>query len=150
MSRRFFGALLSAFVMLAAPGVAHVRIVGAVSVAGGTRHDVVFRCPTERDSPTVGLSIQLPPGIAPDSVRVPEMAGWHITKVGDVVSWDGGTIPPQAAETFTIDVLLPRGPRDLPFKAVQTYADGTIVRWIELADSDEPRPPNPAPVLHVR
>jgi uncharacterized protein YcnI len=149
MNRAFGCALLGAFLLLGAPAAAHVRIVGDGNVTGGERVQIVFRCPTERNSPTTQLSIQLPAGIEPGTVRMPAVAGWHSAISSDVVTWDGGSIPPHAAGYFTLDVVLPRGPHELPFKAIQNYADGTVVRWIELSNPGEADPPHPAPVLHV-
>ena len=35
----------------------------------------------------------------------------------------------------------------LVFKALQTYSDGSVVRWIELTPAGGPEPEHPAPVL---
>jgi hypothetical protein len=36
------------------------------------------------------------------------------------------------------------------FKAVQTYGDGTVVRWIEDQPKGAPEPEHPAPVLTLK
>src|SRR5262249_25848156 len=38
---------------------------------------------------------------------------------------------------------------ELVFKVVQTYSDGTVVRWIETTPEGGPEPDHPAPVLKV-
>ena len=42
---------------------------------------------------------------------------------------------------------MPDKPAQLVFKALQTYSSGEIVRWIELATSQDPNPDTPAPIL---
>jgi len=45
---------------------------------------------------------------------------------------------------------IPAGGKQLVFKAVQTYANGEVVRWIEIRHAGEPEPAHPAPVLDVK
>ena len=42
---------------------------------------------------------------------------------------------------------LPDGVAQLAFKAIQTYSNGDIVRWIDLPQAGQPAPEHPAPVL---
>ena len=53
-----------------------------------------------------------------------------------------GVIPPGAFQEFGLSVKLPSGQAGdkLTFKALQTYDDGEVVRWIGPEDSDEPAP----------
>ncbi|MFD7013180.1 DUF1775 domain-containing protein [Streptomyces sp. NPDC059928] len=37
----------------------------------------------------------------------------------------------------------------MTFKAVQTYSDGKVVRWIDTSTPGQEEPANPAPVLHL-
>src|SRR3954447_21020054 len=54
-------------------------------------------------------------------------------------------IPPGAFEDFGLSVQIPGKAGDkLTFKALQTYSDDEVVRWIGAEDSD-----NPAPVVTV-
>jgi len=135
---------------------AHVRIVPS-SVAAGSVAKLTFRCPNERaTSATTKLVVRLPADAALTAVTVPPLAGWHVrvTMRGayvDTVAWSGGTLRPHAIGSFTIVAgPMPAGPRTLSFKAIQTYADGEVVRWIEERAPGEPEPPFPAPVLDVR
>ena len=42
---------------------------------------------------------------------------------------------------------IPTGTSQLVFKAIQTYADGTVVSWIEVPDKAVPNPEHPAPTI---
>ena len=55
---------------------------------------------------------------------------------------------PGQFDLFTVSAgPLPTKPSKLEFKAVQTYSDGTIVRWIEPTVKGTPEPEHPAPTL---
>ena len=55
---------------------------------------------------------------------------------------------PGEYQDFQISVdPLPGDTSQLVFKAVQTYSDGDVVRWIDLSSSADPDPEHPAPVL---
>jgi uncharacterized protein YcnI len=141
----------------ATPALAHVTVTPTTVTAGSTP-TFTFRCPDERaSSATIELAIQLPPDVPLRTVRVPARAGWRssvTTGTGgapDVVTWTGGRIAPHAVQMFTIVAgPMPAGRRPLPFKAVQTYDDGSVVRWIDERVPGEPEPPYPAPVVDVR
>jgi uncharacterized protein len=50
-------------------------------------------------------------------------------------------IQPGEFRDFTLSVLIPgRAGQTLTFKALQTYSNGTVVRWIGAPGSDEPAP----------
>ncbi|HZP29780.1 MAG TPA: DUF1775 domain-containing protein, partial [Acidimicrobiia bacterium] len=70
---------------------------------------------------------------------------------GDVVTkvtWSGGQIVPGAFDLFTVfGGPLPTKTGKLVFKALQTYSDGSVVRWIETPTKGAPAPENPAPTL---
>ncbi|CAM5658529.1 Membrane protein OS=Kitasatospora aureofaciens OX=1894 GN=GCM10010502_69840 PE=4 SV=1 [Kitasatospora aureofaciens] len=64
--------------------------------------------------------------------------------------WTGGQITPGHFQDFTVDLgALPDGTDKVVFKALQTYSDGTVVRWIEEPQDGQPEPKNPAPVLKL-
>jgi periplasmic copper chaperone A len=44
---------------------------------------------------------------------------------------------------------LPDGVSQLAFKAIQTYSDGNVVRWIDLPQAGQPEPEHPAPILSL-
>jgi periplasmic copper chaperone A len=148
---------------LAAPATAaaHVTLQPKEATAGSyTRLDV--RVPTERDNAsTTKVDIQFPPGFA--SASYEPVPGWtvKVTKVklakpiktddGEItegvgrISWTADSradgIPPGAFQDFGLSVRVPGKAGDkLTFKALQTYSNGEIVRWIGAPDSDTPAP----------
>ncbi len=44
---------------------------------------------------------------------------------------------------------LPTNTKQLVFKAIQTYSDGTTVNWIQRTVKGAPEPDHPAPVLKL-
>ena len=44
---------------------------------------------------------------------------------------------------------LPKNTNEVTFKAVQTYSNGDVVRWIELPTKGAPAPDHPAPVMRL-
>lgn len=154
---------LLAAALLAAPAVAdaHVTVQPKTAPAGGfVRLDV--RVPNERDDAnTTKVDVKFPPGFAEASYE--KVPGWSIkvtkaklakpikTDDGEVteqvsqITWtadkpaDG--IPPGAFQDFGLSVQVPGKAGDtLTFKALQTYSNGTVVRWIGAKDSDTPAP----------
>src|SRR2546427_6902811 len=66
------------------------------------------------------------------------------------IIWQGGSIAYGEYQTFEISVgKLPDKPAKLVFKALQTYSDDQVVRWIDVAADGAPEPAHPAPVLTV-
>ena len=104
--------------------------------------------PGERDSETVKVELQMPRGLLPFSYEDP--AGWKrsLAKAADGsverVVWTGSA-PSDGFTEFSFLAGTPDTPGELQFKALQTYADGTVVRWIGAPDSD-----NPAAVVKVK
>jgi periplasmic copper chaperone A len=156
------GGLLAA-ALLAAPAVAeaHVTVQPDRAPAGGfVRLDV--RVPNERDdADTTKVDVKFPPGFAEASYE--KVPGWRVkviksklakpikTDDGEVteqvsrITWTADSpadgIPPGAFQDFGLSVQVPGKAGDtLTFKALQTYSNGTIVRWIGAKDSDTPAP----------
>ena len=142
---------------------AHVTLQPSSVAAGGfTRLDV--RVPNERDdSATTKVDVQLPAGFA--FVSYEPRPGWKVTvrrekldepiktdegfEIDEAVSritWtaDGtrGAIGPGEFVDFGLSLRMPEGKagEKLAFKALQTYDDGEVVRWIGPEDADEPAP----------
>ena len=64
------------------------------------------------------------------------------------VTWRGGQILPGQYQDFSVSAdPLPAGVGQLAFKAIQTYSNGDVVRWIDLPQPGQPAPEHPAPVL---
>lgn len=154
---------LTAAAALSAPAAAqaHVTLQPNTAAAGGyTRLDV--RVPNETDdASTVKVELQLPPGFA--SASFEPVAGWDVkvtktklaepikTDDGEItegvsqITWTGdgkeGSIPPGAFQDFGLSVKVPGKAGDtLTFKALQTYDNGDVVRWIGAEGSDNPAP----------
>jgi uncharacterized protein YcnI len=158
---RLLVATTIATLALAASAQAHVTLQPNTAVAGAyTRLDV--RVPNERDNAsTTKVDLQLPPGFAAASFE--PVPGWSVkitksklakpimTDDGEItegvsrITWtaDGkdAAIPPEAFQDFGLSVQIPGKAGDtLTFKALQTYSNGEIVRWIGAKDSDTPAP----------
>ena len=155
--------LALAVLALAAPASAsaHVTLQPEEAAAGDfTVLDV--RVPNERDdSATTKVAVQFPPGFVFASYQ--PVAGWavrvkmeklakpltshgeEITEQVSQMTWtadgDKAGIQPGQFQDFPISVQIPGEAGDtLTFKALQTYDDGEVVRWIGAPDSEEPAP----------
>ncbi|WP_405365609.1 YcnI family protein [Kitasatospora sp. NBC_00039] len=156
-------------VALAGPAFAHVTVnPGSAPQGGYTAVD--FRVPNENDTAsTVKLEVNLPLDHPLASVRTLPMPGWtatvekakldkpikvHGNDVNEAVSkitWtaDAGTkIAPGQFQEFRVSLgPLPTDTDKLTFKALQSYDNGDVVRWIDEAKDGQPEPAKPAPVL---
>ncbi|WP_433728107.1 YcnI family protein [Nocardia sp. CA-129566] len=138
-------------VIAAAPASAHVTVSAPDAARGGSAV-LEFRVPNESvtNSPTVELAVQIPGVTAIDTEAVP---GWKAVthKDGNVttVTWTadsgGGIGPGQFGEFSVLANGLPDMDK-LTMPAVQTYADGEVIKWDQSA-SDKGEPEYPAPTL---
>jgi uncharacterized protein len=156
-------AVATAVAALAAPAAAgaHVTLQPDQAPAGGfARLDV--RVPNERDNAgTTKVDVQFPPGFVFASYEpVPgwtvkvtkrklaqpvEAEGEQISEEVARITWTGdgktGIIRPGQFQDFGLSVGLPDKPgTKLTFKALQTYSNGEVVRWIGAPDAEEPAP----------
>jgi uncharacterized protein YcnI len=133
----------------AAPASAHVAIQPA-EAAQGSYAKLAFRVPNEQDNAaTVKLEVQLPTDQKFQSVSVRPLPGWTSAVTATTITWTGGRIEPGQFQEFEISVgPLPKVD-ELTFKAVQTYDNGDVVRWIDPTPADGSEPEHPAPVLHL-
>lgn len=97
--------------------------------------------PSERPVDTTRVDLQIPPGF--NFVLADETPGWRSTIVrkGDEISeirWSGGRVRPDHYRTFRFIGRNPVREGPLAWKALQRYADGTVVRWIGAAGSEFP------------
>ena len=155
------GAVVAALA-LAPAADAHVTLQPPEAPAGGfTRLDV--RVPTERDNAsTTKVVVQMPPGFL--SVSTEPVPGWDaeltmrrldepVEQFGEQVTEEVGritftadgeasAIKPGQFQDFGLSLAVPeRRPGSmLTFKALQTYSNGEVVRWIGPPDSEEPAP----------
>ena len=142
---------------------AHVTIENDEEPAGGfaTLH---IQVPNESaKANTVKVEIGLPTDVTIPSVVPRTTEGWTVTtetrklatpvqtddgEVDEVVSkvtFEGGSIPPGQFQAFDLDVgPLPDKPgTTIAFPAIQTYDDGTVVRWIDPVQPGQPEPEHP-------
>jgi uncharacterized protein len=164
------GAVAGAAVLaLAAPAFAHVGVQPEGTAAKGGYAVVDFKVPNERDNAsTTKVEVNFPTGHPLASVMPEPVPGWRITvtrskpakpleahgeKISEVVTkvtWtaDGKGIEPGYFQKFPVSVgALPEDTDRLVFKAIQTYSDKEVVRWIEVPQDGQAEPENPAPVL---
>ncbi|HEX4688716.1 MAG TPA: YcnI family protein [Nocardioides sp.] len=157
-------------VLVAAPGWAHVTVNPDTATQGGYTA-LSFRVPTESDSAsTTKVQVFLPQDHPLASVSVKPHPGWHAKvvtkKLATPLSTDDGpvtegvfsvtwtpdgrqhAIAPGEYDEFDISVGPLPDVSSLTFKALQTYSDGTVVRWIDPpAAEGQPEPEHPAPTL---
>jgi periplasmic copper chaperone A len=160
--RRYILGAVVAALALAPAAAAHVTLQPPEAPAGGfTRLDV--RVPNEQDNAnTTKVVVQLPPGFL--SVSYEPVPGWDVEltmrkldkpveqfgervteEVGRITfTGDGetGVIRPGQFQDFGLSLAVPEGRPGtmLTFKALQTYSNGEVVRWIGPPDSEEPAP----------
>jgi periplasmic copper chaperone A len=154
-------AVLVAALVLAPAAGAHVTLQPTEAPAGDfARLDV--RVPNERDNAgTTKVVVRFPPGFLFASYE--PVAGWdveitkrklekpveqfgeRITEEVDRITFTGegeqGVIRPDQFRDFGLSVSVPDRPgATLTFKALQTYSNGEVVRWIGPPDAEEPAP----------
>lgn len=152
-------ALLSALTL---PVVASAHVtVNPKAVPAGAFTLLAVRVPNERDdAATTKVVVKMPPGIV--SASYEPVAGWTtkittatlaqpiqtpdgpISEAVSTITWTaarGGAaaIAPGQFRDFPISVQIPGKAGDvLTFKALQTYSNGEVVRWIGGPSADEP------------
>ncbi|GAA0565547.1 hypothetical protein GCM10010172_56370 [Paractinoplanes ferrugineus] len=155
---------------LAAPASAHVTVNPNTATPGGYTK-VTFRVPNESDTAsTTKVEVNLPADKPVASVSLKPVPGWtaeavksklatpikaHDTEITEAVSkitWTaqtGSDIKPGTFQEFDVSLgPLPESGQ-LVFKALQTYSDGTVTRWIDEPTTDGSEPEHPAPVLKL-
>ncbi|GAA1358977.1 YcnI family copper-binding membrane protein [Streptomyces beijiangensis] len=168
--RRFAvaGSVAAATVLLAtAPAFAHVSVQPQGPAAKGGYATVNFKVPNERDdASTTQLEVNFPTDHPLASVMPQPVPGWtakvtksklakpltvHGKQINEAVSkvtWTGGKIGPGEFQQFPLSIgALPTDTDELVFKAIQTYDNKEVVRWIEEEKEGAAEPENPAPVL---
>lgn len=157
----------ASLVAAAAVAQAHVT-VNPGTAAQGSYTKVSFRVPNETESASVTtLEIDLPADTPIASVETRPVPGWtaqattttlatpiqtddgQVTQAVTKIVWTGGKIDPGQFQEF--DVAMGPLPKtaQIVFKALQTYSDGSVVRWIDVPQAGQAEPEHPAPVLHL-
>jgi len=164
------GAALVGVFALAAPASAHVTVNPSEAVQGRFTR-LAFRVPNESDTAsTTKVEIHLPEDAPVASVSTMPVPGWtvnvqrrtldqplevhgaQVTEVVSVITWTAdadAAIKPGQFQEFPVSMgPLPRVDT-MVFKALQTYSDGEVVRWIEVPEGGK-EPDHPAPVLTLQ
>jgi uncharacterized protein YcnI len=155
---------------IAGPASAHVTVSSPAATQGGFS-TVTFKVPNESDeASTTKIEVNLPADAPVASVSVRPVPGWtavaeksklakpleaHGTQITEAVSkitWTASgsaAVKPGEFQTFDVSMgPLPETPQMI-FKTLQTYSDGTVVRWIDEPATDGTEPESPAPVLKL-
>jgi uncharacterized protein YcnI len=163
-------AVAAAVLIPSTPAAAHVTVSAASAAPGGYTR-VAFRVPNESDTAsTTKLEVFLPEEHPIRSVGTMPVPGWTaaLTRrtLDEPITTDGGGQVTEVVSkiTWTADARSAVGPGQfqefpvslgplpetdqLVFKALQTYSDGEVVRWIE-EPADGAEPEHPAPVLKL-
>jgi len=161
----------TAVLALSAPAFAHVSVQPEGTAAKGGYAVVDFKVPNERDNAsTTKLEVTFPTdhplaSVMPEAIpgwkaevtkskldKPLEMHGKKITEAVSKVTWtaDGKGVEPGFFQKFPVSVgTLPEDADELVFKAIQTYSNKEVVRWIEVPQEGQEEPENPAPVLEL-
>ncbi|MET9671594.1 YcnI family protein [Streptomyces sp. NPDC006482] len=165
------GIALSSVVLLSGTAFAHVSVQPEGEAAKGGYATVNIKVPNERDNAsTVKLEVNFPLDHPLASVMPQPVPGWkaevtksklskplelHGKKINEAVSkvtWtaDGSKIGPGQFQQFPLSLgQLPEDVDQLVLKAIQTYDNKEVVRWIEEQKDGADEPQNPAPVLKL-
>jgi periplasmic copper chaperone A len=159
--------------MAAAPAAsAHVSVSSPDATPGGFGK-LVFRVPTESaTASTVKLTVSLPAATPFAEVSARSFPGWtiatterhlakpiksdegfNLTKATSTVTWTaaaGQGVAPGEFNEFELSVgPFPKRTAAIVLPTVQTYSDGTVVRWIEPTPASGDEPEHPAPTLEL-
>jgi uncharacterized protein YcnI len=165
--------IVGAVVVCGVLGVTGTAAAHVVTTPGsatmGSFADVSFQVPDEEDTATTTSVVVAFPADHPiASVDVKALPGWHVaiahttlarplesddgpvTQAVSRITWSGGAIAPGTFEDFTVSLgPLPTDTGKLVFKAIQTYSNGDVVRWIDTSTPGGAEPEHPAPTLRL-
>ncbi|WP_128435485.1 YcnI family protein [Streptomyces cyaneus] len=161
----------TAVLALSVPAFAHVSVQPEGTAAKGGYAVVDFKVPNERDNArTTKLEVNFPTDHPLASAMPEAIDGWdikvtkskldkpiemHGEKISEAVTkitWTatGDGIKAGYFQKFPVSVgQLPEDADELVFKAIQTYSNKEVVRWIEVPQDGQEEPENPAPVLEL-
>jgi uncharacterized protein YcnI len=127
-------------VAMSAPALAHV-VVSPEGVTAGDYETLTVSVPTEKEIPTTKIRVEVPEGFLLSGVQ--PVPGWEHSFEEDggvvrAVTFTGGEIRPREFQQFLLQAQAPEKPGEYPWKAIQTYKDGSVVEWVGPPDSEEP------------
>src|ERR671921_1361923 len=131
---------IGAMLVMSAPALAHV-VVSPEVVTAGDYETLTVSVPTEKEIPTTNIRVVVPEGFLLSGVQ--PVPGWEHTfeeegGVVTAVTFSGGEIRPPEFQQFLLDAQAPEEAGEYPWKAIQTYEDGSVVEWTGPPDSEEP------------
>lgn len=149
---------------------AHVRIDPDQASAGGYSV-LTFRVPTESATAgTVGLEVDFPTKTPFTSVSYQPVPGWSaevttskldtpvtiagakVTQAPTKIVWTadpGVRIEPGQFQEFSISAGVVPDTGKIMLPAIQTYSDGSVVKWDEPTPASGAEPEHPAPTLYI-
>jgi uncharacterized protein YcnI len=135
-SKMILGALACSLMF---PALAHVTVAPRASKAGAHEKYVV-RVPTEGQVATASVEIAIPAGVAVTSLGAAVGHTYELKKVeGRIVGivWTMRINPGEFAE-FAFIARNPKEGKEIVWKAVQRFADGTSAQWIGVPGDKRP------------
>jgi uncharacterized protein YcnI len=145
MPRRRLLALVAGLVAAAAlpadAALAHIQVRPATAAPGDPVLWTVLVPAEEEDVGTSKVEVAVPAGVLPFSFE--DVAGWkrknNLNPDGSIksITWTGKSAGDGLA-TFRFLASTPEKPGPISWKALQTYEDGKIVRWIGAPGSENP------------
>ena len=131
---------VGAMLALADPAAAHV-VVSPEEVTAGDYETLTVSVPTEKEVPTTEIRVEVPEGFLLSGVQ--PVPGWEHAFEEDrgvvtAVTFSGGKIRPREFQQFLVQAQAPEEPGGYPWRANQTYEDGSAVEWTGAPDSEEP------------
>ena len=167
------GAAVAAVAIIASAGAAsaHVEVSPGTAVQGGEA-TFGFQVPNEQESAsTTKVQVSLPADQPLGSVLLMPHPGWtstvtkaklatpiktddgEVTEAISTITWTANSsataIKPGQFDEFVISAgPLPKAD-SMQFKTLQTYSDGTVVRWIDPENADGSEPEHPTPTLEL-
>ena len=158
--------------LLAVPVAAQAHVtVNPKTAEAGSYATLVFKVPTEKaDASTTKLEVDLPTAHPFTAVSYQPVPGWTAkittSKLAEPVKTDDGTITeaptkivwtasagaaikPGQFQQFPVSLGVVPDVPSVSFKAIQTYSDGSVVKWVQPTKEGQPEPEHPAPVLTI-
>ena len=131
---------VGAMLAVSAPAWAHV-VVSPEEVTAGDYETLTVSVPTEKEIPTTEIRVEVPEGFLLSGVQ--PVPGWEHTFEEDggvvrAVIFSGGEIRPREFQQFLVQAQAPEKAGEYPWKAFQTYENGSVVEWTGPPDSEEP------------
>jgi uncharacterized protein YcnI len=131
---------LAGLLAFAAPASAHIQVRPALVAPGDP---VLFQVivPGERDARTVEVTLQVPKDVLPFSFEA--SPGWTRTNNEgsdgsiETITWKG-ELAEDGFARFSFLASTPEQAGEIVWKAIQTYDDKSVVRWIGEPDSENP------------